>query len=292
MTATVKRENLTVSKCLFDFIEKEALPGTKIDAKIFWQEFSNIIHDLSPENKKLLIKRDQLQASIDEYHLKNAPLNFPHYKQFLKEINYLVPHVDDFSINTKNVDNELSLMAGPQLVVPIMNARFALNAVNARWGSLYDALYGTDAISHDNGAEPTKQYNPIRGQKVISFAKKYLDEVIPLTVGSHEQVVKYQLSEQKLSAVFESGEHSYLVKPTAFIGFTGTLDKAKSLTFQHNGLHLNLLFNDNSPIGKEDCSGLSDIMLESALTTIMDCEDSVAAVDGEDKVLAYRNWLG
>jgi malate synthase len=292
MSATVTIENLTVSQCLFDFIEYEALPGTSISSTHFWQQFSSIIHDLSPENKQLLLKRDTLQKSIDSYHQDNKPLEFSHYKKFLADINYLVPQVDDFSINTCNVDNELALMAGPQLVVPIMNARFALNAVNARWGSLYDALYGTDVISHEDGAQPSKTYNPIRGKKVIAFAKDYLDQVIPLVKGNHSQAVSYHLTEQQLMVSMADGQQTPLKDPSAFIGFTGSINKPESMMFTHHGLHLNLLFNDDSAIGKEDAASLSDIILESALTTIMDCEDSVAAVDGEDKVVAYRNWLG
>ncbi|WP_019029368.1 malate synthase G [Colwellia piezophila] len=292
MAATVLVENLTVSQCLFDFIEYEALPGTDISSSHFWQAFSSIINDLGPENKNLLLKRDTLQASIDDYHRGNKPLDFSHYKNFLSEINYLVPQVEDFHINTTNVDNELALMAGPQLVVPIMNARFALNAVNARWGSLYDALYGSDVISDEDGAQPNKAYNPVRGKKVIAFAKDYLDQALPLVSGSHEQAVGYHLTEQQLMVSLADGQQSPLKTPSAFIGFTGSINNPEALMFSNNGLHLNLQFNDNSAIGQEDAAGLSDIMLESALTTIMDCEDSVAAVDGEDKVVAYRNWLG
>jgi malate synthase len=292
MSATVTIENLTVSQCLFDFIEYEALPGTAINSAHFWLQFASIIHDLSPENKRLLLTRDTLQASIDNYHQDNKPLKFSHYKQFLSDINYLVPQVNDFSINTSNVDDELASMAGPQLVVPIMNARFALNAVNARWGSLYDALYGTDAVSYDNGAEPSKAYNPVRGRKVIAFAKDFLDQAIPLLTGNHNQAISYHLTEQQLMVSLADGKQTPLKNPDAFVGFTGSINKPESMMFTHNGLHLNLLFNDQSAIGKEDAADLSDIMLESALTTIMDCEDSVAAVDGEDKVVAYRNWLG
>jgi malate synthase len=292
MVATVTIENLTVSQCLFDFIESEALVGTSISSSHFWQQFASIINELGPENQQLLTKRDNLQASIDTYHQEHKPLDFSHYKKFLTDINYLVPPVEDFAIKTSHVDNELAKMAGPQLVVPIMNARFALNAVNARWGSLYDALYGTDAISHDDGAQPTSEYNPVRGKKVIAFAKDYLDQAIPLVNGSHSQAVSYHLTEQQLIISLADGQQTPLKNPAAFIGFTGSINKPESLMFAHHGLHLNLLFNDDSAIGQEDSAGLSDIMLESALTTIMDCEDSVAAVDGEDKVLAYRNWLG
>ncbi|KGJ87278.1 malate synthase G [Colwellia psychrerythraea] len=292
MVATVTIENLTVSQCLFDFIEKEALPGTAISSNHFWQQFSSIISDLSPQNQELLSTRDKLQASIDSYHKNNKALDFAHYKKFLTDINYLVPQVDNFNINTCNVDNELALMAGPQLVVPIMNARFALNAVNARWGSLYDALYGTDVISQEDGAEPGKAYNPVRGKKVIAFAKEYLDQVIPLVSGNHSQAVSYHLTEQQLMVSLADGQQSALKDPAAFIGFTGSINQPESLIFTHNGLHLILQFNSDSVIGQADAAGLSDVVLESALTTIMDCEDSVAAVDGEDKVLAYRNWLG
>ena len=292
MATTVSIENLTVNQCLFDFIENEALAGTSISSNDFWKAFASIITDLSPENKQLLRKRDELQASINQYHQKNKPLDFPHYKNFLSDINYLEPQVTDFAISTNNVDDELALMAGPQLVVPIMNARFALNAVNARWGSLYDALYGTDVIGTEDGAEPTSQYNAARGNKVIGFAKTYLDKIIPLTKGSHKQAVSYHLTEQQLIVTLANGEQSPLINSDAFIGYTGTINKPNALIFTHNGLHLKLLFNDESPIAQQDSAGISDVELESALTTIMDCEDSVAAVDGEDKVLAYRNWLG
>ncbi len=292
MATTVSIENLTVNQSLFDFIENEALADTSITSGHFWKTFASIIAELSPENKKLLVKRDEIQASIDEYHQNNKPHNFLHYKKFLADINYLEPQVDDFVISTSNIDNELAQMAGPQLVVPIMNARFALNAVNARWGSLYDALYGTDVIDSEGGSEPTAQYNPVRGNKVIAFAKDYLDKVIPLVTGSHKQAVNYHLTEQQLIVSLANGEQSPLIKPDAFIGYTGTINKPSELIFSHNGLHLKLAFNDESPIAQQDSAGISDVVLESALTTIMDCEDSVAAVDGEDKVLAYRNWLG
>ena len=291
MANKITIENLSVSQPLFDFIEQEVLPGISISSSHFWQTFSVIIDDLSPQNRALLATRDAMQTSIDNYHQTNKPHDFSHYKNFLKKINYLEPVVKDFAINTHGVDDELALMAGPQLVVPIMNARFALNAVNARWGSLYDALYGTDVISNDDGAQSGANYNPIRGQKVVAFAKEYLDKVLPLAVGSHKQVSSYQLSEQLL-VTLDDGKKTSLQNQGAFIGYTGKLNNPSSLMFKHNGLHLELLFDDNSAIGKQDPSGLSDINLESALTTIMDCEDSVAAVDGEDKVIAYRNWLG
>lgn len=294
MTQTVQSAGLSINQDLFEFIEHEALPNTGITSSQFWQNFAAIINDLSGENAKLLSKRDELQDQIDNWHKQNfaEKFDFGRYKQFLTDIGYLVPEVDDFSISTENVDAELATMAGPQLVVPIMNARFALNAVNARWGSLYDALYGTDAISSDDGAEKTAAYNPVRGAKVIRYAKDYLNQAIPLVTGSHQDVVAYHLNEQQLMVSLSNGEQSALQDTQAFIGFTGSISQPKTLVFIHNGLHLELVFDATSEIGKTDPSTLSDIIIESALTTIMDCEDSVAAVDGEDKVIAYRNWLG
>ncbi len=294
MTNTIQAAGLTINKELHDFIEHEALPKTGISLETFWQNFASIIADLSSENSALLAKRDDLQQKIDTWHKGNfgEKFNFNNYKQFLSEIGYLAPVVDDFAISTENVDAELATIAGPQLVVPIMNARFALNAVNARWGSLYDALYGTDVISSEDGAESGGAYNPVRGAKVISFAKNYLDQAIPLIHGSHQDVVAYQLSEQQLTVTLANGEQTNLQDTAAFIGFTGSKSQPNTLVFKHNGLHLELVFDATSAIGKSDPANLSDVILESALTTIMDCEDSVAAVDGEDKVIAYRNWLG
>jgi malate synthase len=294
MTQTIQLAGLTINQNLHDFIESEALPGTGIVSADFWQAFANIINDLSGENAQLLAKRDDLQAQIDTWHNNNFgdKFSFDNYKQFLTDIGYLAPVVDDFSISTENVDAELATIAGPQLVVPIMNARFALNAVNARWGSLYDALYGTDVISSDNGAEKSASYNAVRGAKVISYAKEFLDQAIPLVNGSHQDAVAYNLNEQQLTVSLANGEQSSLQDNSAFVGFTGSIDKPNTLAFRHNGLHLELVFDANSVIGKSEPSTLSDILLESALTTIMDCEDSVAAVDGDDKVVAYRNWLG
>lgn len=291
---TVAVNGLTVSQCLFEFIEDEALVGSGISSAHFWQGFAYLIEDLSGENTKLLAKRNSLQAQIDQWHQDNFAEKFDYkcYKQFLTKINYLEPTVKDFIINTENVDDELAAIAGPQLVVPIMNARFALNAVNARWGSLYDALYGSDAINEDEGASKNTSYNPIRGQRVINYAKAYLNHILPLKEGKHETVLGYHLNERQLVVSLPNGKQSTLVNDEAFIGFTGSVNQPDSLAFKHNGLHLELVFNRDSVIGKADSAGLSDVLLESALTTIMDCEDSVAAVDGEDKVIAYRNWLG
>ena len=294
MTQTIQLAGLTINENLHDFIEREALPDTGIASAHFWQSFANIINDLSGENSQLLAKRDDLQTQIDTWHKNNFgdKFNFANYKQFLADIGYLAPVVDDFSISTENVDAELATIAGPQLVVPIMNARFALNAVNARWGSLYDALYGTDVISDEDGAEKSTNYNPVRGAKVIRYAKEFLDQAIPLVKGSHQDAIAYHLNEQQLMVSLANGEQSPLKESSALIGYTGSINQPDTLAFRHNGLHLELVFDTSSVIGKSEPSNLSDILLESALTTIMDCEDSVAAVDGEDKVVAYRNWLG
>jgi malate synthase len=291
---TIQMNGLTVSQCLFSFIEDEVLVDIGISSALFWKGFAGIIEELSSDNIKLLTKRNYLQEQIDQWHKDNfaEKFNFANYKQFLTDINYLIPEVANFNIATENVDCELATMAGPQLVVPIMNARFALNAVNARWGSLYDALYGTDTIDDEGGAEQGASYNPIRGQKVINYAKTHLNHALPLIEGKHEDILDYHLSDQQLVLTLKNGKQSRLKNSNAFIGYTGSINQPDSLAFKHNGLHLILVFDRSTIIGQEDASGLSDILLESALTTIMDCEDSVAAVDGEDKVVAYRNWLG
>jgi malate synthase len=294
MTQYVKTQNIQVAQCLHHFIEQDVLPHSTISPTKFWQRFSVIIEELSPINKSLLIKRDDLQEKIDCWHKNNFgdKFDFSAYKRFLKDINYLVPEVADFKITTQNVDAELATMAGPQLVVPIMNARFAINAVNARWGSLYDALYGSDVIAEENGAENSIAYNPARGQKVIEFARQFLDQSIPLTQGSHAQANQYRISGAQLSIELENGDIAELEKTDAFKGYQGDPKTPTALLFEHNGLHFEINFDEISEIAKSDNAGISDITLESALTTIMDCEDSVAAVDAEDKVVAYKNWLG
>jgi malate synthase len=294
MTQYVKTQDIRVAHCLHTFIEQEVLPHSTISPVDFWKSFSTIIEKLTPINRSLLTTRDDLQAKIDCWHKDNLgeKFDFLTYKNFLKEINYLVPEVDDFSITTENVDDELATMAGPQLVVPIMNARFAINAVNARWGSLYDALYGSDVISDDNGAENSGTYNPARGQKVIGFAREFLDQSIPLTSGSHVQANQYKILGTHLIIQLECGEKVELLNSGAFKGYQGTSDAPTALLFEHNGLHFEINFDKKSEIAKSDKAGISDITLESALTTIMDCEDSVAAVDADDKVVAYKNWLG
>ncbi len=294
MTQYLKIEKIQVAQCLHHFIEQEVLPHSKISSTDFWHRFSSIIEELAPVNKNLLATRDDLQEKIDAWHQNNFGDNFSFsaYKNFLKEINYLVPEVDDFTITTENVDAELATMAGPQLVVPIMNARFAINAVNARWGSLYDALYGSDVISEENGAESSGGYNSVRGNKVINFARHFLDQSIPLLNGSHDQAVKYQIADNNLVVHLESGEKVKLLQSGAFRGYQGQVDSPTALLFVNNGLHFEINFDENSVIAKSDKAGISDLTLESALTTIMDCEDSVAAVDADDKVIAYKNWLG
>ena len=272
-------------------MESSVLPGTEITSEKFWRGFSDLVNDLSSKNKALLATRETLQQQISQYHQKHqgAAFNFSAYKSFLKEIGYLAADVGDFSISTTQVDAELATMAGPQLVVPVMNARFALNAVNARWGSLYDALYGSDVITEENGAEKSKHYNPARGAKVVAFARDFLDQTLPLTSGSHGDAEKYQISNGALTVTLNNGELSYLQNPELLIGLNGTNDSPTELLFKHHGLLFAVEFNANSPIAKTDSAGISDINIESALTTIMDCEDSVAAVDADDKLIAYQN---
>ncbi|WDE13177.1 malate synthase G [Thalassomonas haliotis] len=294
MEQRISVANLQVASCLYDFIEDEALPSSGLTPADFWQGFSRLISDLTPVNQALLAKREQLQQKLDSWHQQHRgeDFDFDLYKAYLQEINYLAPQVADFKISTANVDPEVATLAGPQLVVPIMNARFALNAVNARWGSLYDALYGTDVISQTQGAEKSGAYNPVRGAKVVAFAKNFLDQVLPLESGSHQQVSDYQLDGSQLILTLSDGKQSRLCQPNSFIGFTGSINIPDSLLFKHHGLHFQICFDRESPIAQADAAGISDILLEAALTTIMDCEDSVAAVDASDKVLAYRNWLG
>lgn len=294
MTTRISIENLQVAKTLYNFVNQQVLPGTTLAVETFWHGFAQIIDDLAPKNKALLQKRTTLQQQITDYHQANQNDNFvfSDYKKFLTDIGYLAAPVDDFTISTNHVDAELATMAGPQLVVPVMNARFALNAVNARWGSLYDALYGSDVIADSDGAEKTKTYNPTRGAKVVAFARDFLDQTIPLQQGSHSHVQSYQVVENTLVVKLTTGENTRLATTSAFIGFNGRTSQPSELVFKHNDLHFIIQFDQSNPIAQSDMAGISDIAMESALTTIMDCEDSVAAVDAEDKVIAYQNWLG
>jgi len=294
MTDRVSVGNLRVAKVLHDFINTEALPGTDIDPDSFWAGVDKVVTDLQPQNQDLLVRRDQLQAQIDKWHRQHViePLDPEAYRQFLIEIGYLQPEPADFTITTAGVDDEITTTAGPQLVVPVLNARFALNAANARWGSLYDALYGTDVIPESDGADKGTSYNRVRGDKVIAYARKFLDEAVPLPSGSWTGATGLSVEDGQLQVVTADGSVG-LASPEKFVGYTGELGSPDwSVLLVNHGLHIEILVDPESPIGKTDAAGIKDVVLESAITTIMDFEDSVAAVDADDKVLGYRNWLG
>ncbi|HAV5586548.1 TPA: malate synthase G [Acinetobacter baumannii] len=291
MTARIQKGKLAIAKELYDFIENEALPGSGLDSETYWKNFEQVVVDLSPKNKALLAKRDELQAKIDEWH-RNNKFELGAYKAFLTEIGYLLPEVEDFQITTENVDEEIALLAGPQLVVPVRNARYCLNAANARWGSLYDALYGFDVISEEGGAEKGKGYNPVRGAKVIEFAKNFLNEIFPLAQGSHADATKYAIEQNKLVVTLKDGTKTGLAHEAQFVGFNGEEANPSEVVLLNNGLHVIIEIDANSPIGQTDLAGVKDLTLEAAVTTIQDLEDSVAAVDAEEKVEGYRNWLG
>ena len=294
MTNRTFCHQLRVDNELYEFIQNEALVGSGLSPDAFWAGFSQLVHDLVPRNQELLAKRDHLQAQLDTWHQKHpGPIqDMAAYKQFLQDIGYWVSAPGTTIIQTTGIDSAITDQAGPQLVVPITNARYALNAANARWGSLYDALYGSDAISEDQGAEKTAQYNPIRGQRVIEFGRHFLDQSIPLQQGSHSQSTHYAIQDKKLVVNLENGELTELQNPSTLIGYRGNASQPSALIFKHHGLHFEIHIDPNHTIGKTDPAGIKDILLESALTTIMDCEDSVATVDAADKTLAYRNWLG
>ncbi len=291
MTVRIQKGKLAIAKELYDFIENEALPGSGLDSETYWKNFEQVVVDLSPKNKALLAKREELQAKIDEWH-RNNKFELNAYKAFLTEIGYLVPEVEDFKVTTENVDEEIALLAGPQLVVPVRNARYCLNAANARWGSLYDALYGTDVISEENGAEKGKGYNPVRGDKVIAFAKDFLNQAFPLAQGSHADATKYAIEHNRLVVTLKDGSATSLAHESQFVGFNGEAENPTEVVLLNNGLHVIIDIDANSPIGKTDAAGVKDLTLEAAITTIQDLEDSVAAVDAEEKVEGYRNWLG
>jgi len=299
MTDRVTVGNLRVAQVLYDFINNEALPGTDIDPDSFWAGVDKVVTDLSPQNQDLLARRDNLQAQIDKYHRQHViePIDPDGYTQFLTDIGYLQPEPDDFTITTAGVDDEITTTAGPQLVVPILNARFALNAANARWGSLYDALYGTDVIPEDDGAEKGTSYNPVRGDKVIAYARRFLDGAAPLATGSWSDATGIEISQEdgvgQLLITLGDGLSTGLGTPEQFVGYTGELGAPDwSVLLVNNGLHIEILIDPDSRVGSTDKAGFKDVVLESAITTIMDFEDSVAAVDADDKVLGYRNWLG
>ncbi len=285
---------LQVDRQLYDFINDEALPGTGLSAAAFWAGFDRLIHGLAPRNRALLAKRDDLQRRIDAWYreMHDQPIDLDDYKAVLREIGYLVPEGDDFTATTANVDAEISTIAGPQLVVPITIARYALNAANARWGSLYDALYGTDAIPEDGGAERGGGYNPVRGARVIAHARQFLDDVVPLAAGSHADAASYAVAGGALAVMLGDGSARGLADPSQLAGYRGAPDAPSSILMVNNGLHIDIVIDRGHPVGRDDDAGIRDIVLEAATTTIMDLEDSVSTVDAEDKVHAYRNWLG
>jgi malate synthase len=294
MTDRVSAGNLRVARVLYDFVNNEALPGTDIDPDSFWAGVDKVVTDLTPQNQSLLNTRDELQAQIDKWHRHRViePIDADAYRQFLTDIGYLLPEPEDFTITTSGVDDEITTTAGPQLVVPVLNARFALNAANARWGSLYDALYGTDVIPETDGAEKGSSYNRIRGDKVIAYARRFLDQATPLASGSWADATGLSIADGQLQIAL-GAESTELASPEKFVGYSGELGSPNwSVLLVNHGLHIEILIDPQSPVGKTDPARIKDVVLESAITTIMDFEDSVAAVDADDKVLGYRNWLG
>lgn len=293
MTDRIEREGLQVAASLDRLLSDEIIQGTGLTVDGFWQHAAAVIGQFMPENSALLAERERLQALIDEWHQTNpGSVDQAQYHAFLKEIGYWLPEPEDFSIETRNVDDEIATMAGPQLVVPVMNARFALNATNARWGSLYDALYGTDVIPESDGAERVGAYNPVRGAKVVAFARDFLDQHCPLSRGSHADVKQYAIAGEKLTAVLSEGNVCLLKDRTQLVGYCGSAESPTSILLKHHGLHIEIQIDRQHPIGATDPAGVKDVCLEAAITTIQDCEDSVAAVDAADKVVVYRNWLG
>ncbi|MDT5152571.1 MAG: malate synthase [Mycobacterium sp.] len=295
VTDRVTVGNLRVARVLHDFINNEALPGTGVDPDSFWAGADKVVTDLAPKNQDLLARRDDLQAQIDKWHRQRVigPFDHAEYQQFLTEIGYLQPEPEDFSITTSGVDAEITKTAGPQLVVPVLNARFAINASNARWGSLYDALYGTDVIPESDGAEKgSGGYNRVRGDRVIAYARKFLDDSVALASGSYVDATGFKVDDGQLLVTLGDGLSTGLANPDEFAGYLGESDAPTSVLLVHHGLHVEILIDPDSPVGSTDGAGVKDVVLESAVTTIMDFEDSVAAVDADDKVLGYRNWLG
>ena len=283
---------LNIDSQLYEFVNEEVLPGSGVDSEHFWTSFAKILGDLSEKNQQLLDHRDSLQNQIDAWYKENGPQGSDEEKSFLREIGYIAEKGDDFKVKVKNVDEEIAKIAGPQLVVPVDNARYALNACNARWGSLYDALYGSDVILEEQGCKRTKKYNSVRGDKVIKYARNFLDRTVPLAVGSHSYVVKYKVKSGDLIAVMGDGTSSGLGHRERFAGYTGDPDSPDSILFRKNNLYAEVCIGEGYFIGKGDLANVYDVKLESAITTIMDCEDSVSAVDAEDKIRCYRNWLG
>jgi len=294
MIDRVQCQRLQVAQNFKRFIDDEVLPGTGIVADTFWSGLDSLVHDLAPQNRALLTERVRLQNEVDTWHRAHpGPIRYMvAYKSFLKDVGYLAPQPDEVTVTTANVDTEITVQAGPQLVVPVMNARYALNAANARWGSLYDALYGTDAISEENGAQKGSDYNKIRGDLVIGFGRTFLDQTIPLANGTHADAFRYHIVDSQLTVELRDGSSSHLSQPEKFVGYQGDPSAPNAVLLQNNALHFEIQIDANSLIGKYDLAGVKDLLLEAALSTIMDCEDSVAAVDSADKVEVYRNWLG
>lgn len=283
---------IKVAKIIYDFFSEKVVPEAELDVDKFWQDFEQIVLDFTPRNRELLEKRERLQEQIDEWHKENKEFDPAKYKAFLEEIGYLEEEVEDFEISTTNIDDEIAKVAGPQLVVPINNARYAINAANARWGSLYDAFYGSDIIPEDNGAQKGTTYNPVRGNKVIAKSREFLDMAVPLASGSHHDSTKYEVKDGKLLVTLKEGKQVGLKDEVKFVGYQGDEASPSSILLKNNGLHIDIQIDPNDPVGKTDAAGVKDIVLESAITTIMDCEDSVTAVDAQDKLEVYENWLG
>jgi malate synthase len=294
MVERITLSGLQVATILQRFVEAEVLPGTGLEPAPFWAGFARLVEELAPRNRELLAERDRLQARIDAWHRQTAdqPLDLAAYKSFLQEIGYLLPEGADFQVTTVNVDPEIARLAGPQLVVPVMNARYALNAANARWGSLYDALYGTDVIAESDGADKSSTYNPLRGAKVIAYAKEFLNQSAPLSGAGYEEVTEYRIENQQLTVTVWGDKKVGLQQPEQFVGYRGETAAPTAILLERHGLHIEIQIDREHPIGRTDPAGVKDLLLESALTTIQDCEDSVAAVDAEDKCNVYRNWLG
>jgi len=290
----VTTSGMQVARVLYDFVNAEAIPGTGIDPAAFWQGLATLIGDFAPRNRALIEGRDSLQFRIDAWHRehRNRPADPEAYRDFLCGIGYLQPEPPDFAIGTASVDPEIATTAGPQLVVPVTNARYALNAANARWGSLYDALYGTDAIPEDSGATRGPGYNAVRGARVIERARQVLDQAVPLALGSHREATGYVVDEGRLMVMLNGHVRTGLARPEQFAGFRGGAGDPSAVLLTHNGLHLEIVIDRTRPIGQLDAAGVADLILEAAITTIQDCEDSVSCVDAADKVAAYRNWLG
>src|SRR3990167_7691211 len=294
MSDRVNCHGLQVASNLQRFVDNEVLPGTGLQSEAFWAGFAALVHDLAPHNRGLLAERERLQAELDAWHRAHpGPVrDMPVYRAFLESIGYLLTPPAQVQASTAQVDSEISSQAGPQRVVPVMNARYALNAANARWGSLYDALYGTDAIGEEGGAQKGPGYNQVRGARVIAFARAFLDQAAPLASGSHADAVSYRVVAGQLQVALADGTHSTLAQPEKFRGHQGEAAQPSAILLQNHGLHVEIQIDPSSPIGQTDAAGVKDLLIEAALSTILDCEDSVAAVDAADKLLIYRNWLG